>query len=36
MTRQLPDALELMTRGLRVGHPLNVTISTVAQDMKQC
>ena len=33
MTGQLPDALELMARGLRVGHPLNATISTVAQDM---
>jgi tight adherence protein B len=30
---QLPDALELMARGLRVGHPLNTTISTVARDM---
>lgn len=30
---QLPDALELMMRGLRVGHPLNVTISNVAENM---
>ena len=31
---QLPDALELMMRGLRVGHPLNVTIMNVAQNMQ--
>ena len=31
--RQLPDALELMKRGLTVGHPLNVTISNVARNM---
>lgn len=30
---QLPDALDLMSRGLRVGHPLNATISSVANDM---
>ena len=30
---QLPDALALMARGLRVGHPLNVTVQRVAQDM---
>jgi tight adherence protein B len=30
---QLPDALELMARGLRVGHPLNTSIGTVAQEM---
>jgi tight adherence protein B len=30
---QLPDALELMARGLRVGHPLNTSISSVAQEM---
>ncbi|MGB5865483.1 MAG: type II secretion system F family protein [Sulfitobacter sp.] len=30
---QLPDALELMMRGLRVGHPLNVTIHNVAANM---
>lgn len=33
IVNQLPDALELMARGLRVGHPLNTTISTVARDM---
>lgn len=31
--RQLPDALDLMKRGLTVGHPLNVTIANVAQNM---
>ncbi|QJF51803.1 type II secretion system F family protein [Roseobacter ponti] len=31
--RQLPDALELMARGLRVGHPLNTTIRSVANEM---
>lgn len=30
LTRQLPDALDLMKRGLSVGHPLNVTIRNVA------
>ena len=30
---QLPDALELMARGLMVGHPLNVTVTNVATDM---
>lgn len=30
---QLPDALELMARGLKVGHPLNVSIGAVAQEM---
>jgi len=30
---QLPDALELMARGLTVGHPLNVTVDNVATDM---
>lgn len=33
MTAQLPDALELMARGLRVGHPMNTTIGSVARDM---
>jgi tight adherence protein B len=33
LVKQLPDALDLMARGLQVGHPLNATISTVAQDM---
>ncbi|TMV70914.1 hypothetical protein FGG78_30175, partial [Thioclava sp. BHET1] len=30
---QLPDALELMARGLAVGHPLNTTIASVAEEM---
>ncbi|PWJ20301.1 type II secretion system F family protein [Jannaschia seohaensis] len=30
---QLPDALDLMSRGLSVGHPLNTTIGSVAKDM---
>jgi len=30
---QLPDALELMARGLRVGHPLDTSIGNVAQEM---
>lgn len=32
-SQQLPEALDLMMRGLRVGHPLNVTISNVAENM---
>ena len=34
LSRQLPDALDLMARGLSVGHPLNVTIGSVATDMR--
>jgi len=30
---QLPDALDLMMRGLRVGHPVSVTIGNVARTM---
>ena len=33
LVSQLPDALELMARGLKVGHPINATITTVARDM---
>jgi tight adherence protein B len=33
LTRQLPDALDLMSRGLRVGHPLNTTMASVASEM---
>jgi len=33
LVAQLPDALDLMSRGLRVGHPLNTTIASVANDM---
>ncbi|MGR3344285.1 MAG: type II secretion system F family protein [Paracoccaceae bacterium] len=30
---QLPEALDRMSRGLSVGHPLNVTVNSVATDM---
>ena len=33
-TKQLPDALDLMRRGLSVGHPVAVTIQSVARSMK--
>lgn len=33
LVAQLPDALDLMARGLRVGHPLNTSINAVAEDM---
>ena len=33
LVRQLPDALELMSRGLKVGHPLNTTLQSVANEM---
>lgn len=33
LTKQLPDALELMARGLKIGHPLNVSIGAVANEM---
>lgn len=33
LVSQLPDALDLMARGLKVGHPLNVTVASVANDM---
>lgn len=33
LVHQLPDALDLMARGLRVGHPLNTSIGTVAREM---
>ena len=32
-SQQLPEALDMMRRGLTVGHPLNVTIATVAREM---
>ncbi len=35
LVAQLPDALDLMARGLTVGHPLNATIASVAEDMKE-
>jgi len=33
LTTQLPDALDLMGRGLKVGHPIAVTVGNVAADM---
>ena len=33
LERQLPEALDLMARGLIVGHPLNSTITAVANEM---
>ena len=33
LSSQLPDALDLMARGLRVGHPISVTLRRVASDM---
>lgn len=33
LVAQLPDALDLMSRGLRVGHPLNTSIASVATEM---
>ncbi|MEQ6249950.1 type II secretion system F family protein [Sulfitobacter sp. HNIBRBA3233] len=33
LTQQLPDALDLMMRGLRVGHPINATIANVGRTM---
>ncbi|WP_050931967.1 type II secretion system F family protein [Aestuariivita boseongensis] len=33
LTEQLPDALELMARGLKIGHPVNTSIGAVADEM---
>lgn len=33
LVKQLPDALDLMARGLKVGHPLNTTLASVANEM---
>jgi tight adherence protein B len=33
LTQQLPDALDLMMRGLRVGHPIGATIANVGRTM---
>ncbi|WP_417208459.1 type II secretion system F family protein [Antarctobacter sp.] len=33
LTNQLPDALDLMMRGLRVGHPVSATIANVGRTM---
>ncbi len=30
---QLPDSLDLIARGLRVGHPLNTSVKAVAEEM---
>ena len=32
LVKQMPDALDLMARGLKVGHPLNTTLSSVANE----
>ncbi|WP_171132331.1 MULTISPECIES: type II secretion system F family protein [unclassified Ruegeria] len=34
LTSQLPDALELMARGLKIGHPVNTSIKAVADEMQ--
>ena len=33
LVTQMPDALDLMARGLQVGHPLNITLQSVADEM---
>jgi tight adherence protein B len=33
LVTQLPDALDLMARGLKVGHPLSTSIASVAREM---
>lgn len=33
LTAQMPDALDLMARGLRIGHPISVTVASVATNM---
>ncbi len=33
LTHQLPDALDLMMRGLRVGHPVGATVANVGRTM---
>ena len=33
LVNQLPDALDLMARGLKVGHPLNTSLQAVANEM---
>lgn len=33
LLRQLPDALDMMARGLKVGHPLNASLAAVANEM---
>ncbi|MEH6360668.1 MAG: type II secretion system F family protein [Amylibacter sp.] len=33
LVTQLPDTLDLMARGLKIGHPLNASIEAVAREM---
>ncbi len=33
LVRQLPDALDMIARGLKVGHPLQTSLATVANEM---
>jgi len=33
LVRQLPDALDMMARGLKVGHPLSASLTNVANEM---
>lgn len=33
LVRQLPDALDMMARGLKVGHPLQTSLASVANEM---
>lgn len=33
LVRQLPDALDMMARGLKVGHPLSTSLASVANEM---
>ena len=33
LVEQMPDALELMARGLRIGHPVSTSIKAVADEM---
>lgn len=33
LTAQLPDALDMLARGLKIGHPLNMSIGAVAEEM---
>lgn len=34
LTRQLPDAIDIMVRSLRAGHPVSTSISMVAREMR--
>ncbi len=33
LVKQLPDALDMMARGLKVGHPLSTSLAAVAREM---